>query len=122
MGRLSNLRREFRNAVAPICVGLDATCRVATGKTTYNDGGAPDGQMFAVVIVLGPVDQTNEDLLDQLLDVAGELSIKSALEANRTPAGALDVRVTSSSGARPYPQPEGEPHIGAEWQVQVLLD
>lgn len=66
--------------------------------------------------------QTN---LDLWLAPSGSLSVKAAIEGDRSAAGALgglvqDLTVTTSSGYRIYQLDNSGPVLGAEWTVSVL--
>ena len=117
--RLTEFRKLLRAAAEEVAPNV--TWRAATGPTRYQELNV-DEQTFSLIGVVGPVTPENEDFLDELLDSHGMHSIRLALESDRQLASAMDVRVLSTTGARPYPQPDETIYIGAEWKVQALFD
>lgn len=73
------------------------------------------------VMVALSTDQGAQRLLDQMLASSGTLSVKAALESDKTLAGACaDLRVTGTSGYKAFPREGGGPLLGVEFAVEVL--
>lgn len=87
-----------------------------------------DRWMFTVQAFVGTSsDQGAQMKLDEFIASSGPQSVKAAVEADQTLAGALTinpgetpVRVLSCTGYRVYARDGGSPVLGAEWNVQVL--
>ena len=112
---------EFRYGLVDAANSLDVpvSWRAATGPAKYEEMNLNE-QTFILVGTMPP-GEANELLLDELLDSHGENSVRIALEADRTLAGAYDVVVTSTSGAREWKTEDGL-LIGAEWRIKALFD
>lgn len=107
---------EIRKAMAAPLGMLPGRVKVAVGEAKE---GEPHDQMI-VGITLGPPTPEHEALLDEMLEAAGERSVKALLEADRTLGGSVeDLMVVANSGYRLYPSPEG-PQLGAEWTVTYV--
>lgn len=87
-----------------------------------------DELRFKVRALIGSVlEESAQRIVDDLLDTAGENSIKAVLESDRTLDGLVDdVTVEQSTGYRTYPvELPGVPTqhmLGCEWTVCVIAD
>lgn len=121
MSRLTEMRLALAGAVAKTEPPQPVTFQIRTGPTTFDELGL-DQQIFEIVAIIdAPPAEGTEELLDELLESEGPLSIKAAVESDRQLAGAADLSVISTTGIRVYPQPDGEMLVGAEWKVRALL-
>jgi hypothetical protein len=85
-------------------------------------GGVVTGQTYALVVLVGlGSDIGAQKLLDRMLEPVGEMSVKAAVEADKTLGGVIDaVIVTRASGYRLYAREGSTPALGCEWTVEVL--
>lgn len=76
---------------------------------------------FVEVFVAEVSDIGAQDVLDDYLEPDGPLSVKEALELDRTLGGLVDsLQVTGTSGYRRYLRTDGSsPVLGAQWTVKV---
>lgn len=108
---------EIRRALAARLDNLDGQVTVRPGPTEYGRVKGFEAQRFTLRIVVTDDDGT---LLDELLEPAGERSVRERLTADYTLGGLVaDVRIISSSGHQLYQHQDG-PRLGAEWTVEVL--
>jgi hypothetical protein len=82
-------------------------------------GGLHELAMMVQVFVSTTSDVGAQVLLDQYLAPTGALSLKAAIEADRTLGGAVQDTHVQMFTYRQYPRPEGEPFLGADFTVQV---
>jgi hypothetical protein len=123
MSRLGDIRRSLSQGLEASLSNYRVEVFVTTGKTTYDEQQAIERQNFAVIVTCGQRDDGNEELLDELLDSTSPLSVKNFIESNRQPTSAvIDTRVLASSGMRLYPEDENLVKLGAEWNVECLLE
>lgn len=81
-----------------------------------------DVEEYAVEVFVAEVsDIGSQDVLDDYLEPDGPLSVKAAIEADRTLGGLVDdLHCYSQSGYRRYLRDSGlTPVLGAQWLVRV---
>lgn len=98
------------------------------GVTEYHQAmetmGNPDGQLTWSITVQAFVatggDITAQMVLDELLNTTGPHSVKAAIEADKTLAGAAeDLVVRRVTSYQEYQRADGTMALGAEWVVEV---
>jgi hypothetical protein len=134
MAALAAIREGLADNLAAIS-GLHASAYVRSkpplpaaevepAGTTYDlaMGRGLDRFDMRVRVFVGLVsDNAAQKRLDLMLASTGATSVKTALETDRTLAGAAsDLRVTSCSGYQIYGADGPSPVLGAEWTVEVL--
>lgn len=99
--------------------------QVTRGAVEYDQAmqGGVHRPSFTVTAYVALVsDQGAQMLLDRYLAADGDLSIKQALESDRTLGGLVqDLHVTGASGEQPYARDQGGPVLGSDWSVEVWL-
>lgn len=111
MSRLTDLRAALIAALSD----LPGDVKAAAAPSDYGDA----SQQFYVRVIAGVPGEATEALLDEMLEPAGERSVKEALETDSdldaTYGGAY---VAKHSGYMNYDTPEGK-LLGAQWTVVV---
>lgn len=82
-------------------------------------GGLHELAMLVQVFVATTTDIGAQVTLDQYLAAAGALSVKAAVESDRTLGGAVADTHVQGFTYRQYPRAEGDPLLGADFNVQV---
>jgi hypothetical protein len=99
--------------------------QVSRGPVNYDQAmqGGVHRPTFTVTAFVALVSDTGaQKLLDRYLAADGDLSIKQALEADRTLGGLVqDLHVTGASGEQPYARDQGGPVLGSDWTVEIWL-
>jgi hypothetical protein len=97
---------------------------VQPGETQYDLAMARGLDRWTLIVramVSASTDVGSQRFLDKLLESSGALSVKAAIEADRTLGGACsDVSVTSCTGYRSISREGSGPLLGAEWTVEIL--
>src|ERR1043166_6807324 len=88
---------------------IPPTLEIYPDKFYFDRGIQTDELRFKVRAIIGSVlNIEGQQYLDSLLDSSGEMSVKAALEANRTLDGLVDdLRVEEVSGYKLYPYDVG---------------
>jgi hypothetical protein len=90
---------------------------------TFQTIANPDAQFTWYITVQAfsaGVDQAAQIFLDEVLDTRGSHSVKAAIEADKTLAGAAeDLIVRRCSSYQEYQRVDGTLALGAEWIVEV---
>lgn len=122
MARISEIRAAIHAALPE---GDNHTIEVATGplpnqpKLATGMGGGLIRQFIVHAVTGPPDDPASGDLLDELLEPEGDLSVQAALEADTTLGGLVHhLELLAASGWRQYPTPEG-PRLGAELTIEI---
>jgi len=99
--------------------------QISRGPVEYDQAmqGGVHRPTFTVTAYVALVsDQGAQRLLDRYLAADGDLSIKQALESDRTLGGLVqDLHVTGATGEQPYARDQGGPVLGSDWTVEVWL-
>ncbi len=97
---------------------------VMRGPIAYDQsfgGGLHQWTFIVRVYVANLSDIGAASKLDAYLAPSGGLSIKAAIEADKTLAGAVqDLHVTDADGEKVYTRDSGGPVLGSEWTVEIL--
>ncbi len=96
---------------------------VMRGPIVYDQsfGGGIHQWTFVVrVYVANITDIGAASKLDAYLSPSGPQSVKAAIEADKTLAGAVqDLHVTDADGEKVYTRDSGGPVLGSEWTVEI---
>lgn len=136
MASLADIRAALAAAVGNVAMDLQVSAYMLAKPTppcaqvvpdemeyhqSFGSGAIENWGLLVQVMVAANSDQGSQQLLDQLLESSGALSIKAAIEADKTLGGTvLSAVVTKTSGYRTYrlgaTQAEA---LGAEWTVDI---
>jgi hypothetical protein len=126
---LATLKTTYRDMLVSPYVLANPTLPViwvkpTTGAVTEYHQAMRDGQETWALSVQAFVgsgsDITAQTVLDELLATNGPHSVKAAIEADRTLAGATDdLVVRRCTSYLEYQRPDGSLALGAEWLVEV---
>ena len=99
--------------------------QISRGPVDYDQamqGGVHRPNFTVTAYVALVSDQGAQRLLDRYLAADGDLSVKQAIEADRTLGGLVqDLHVTGATGEQPYARDQGGPVLGSDWTVEVWL-
>lgn len=97
---------------------------VVPDEVEYDEAGSRgmDTWSFLVQVFVGySLDRAIQTTLDKFLNPSGALSVKAAIEADKTLGGIVqDVHVARATGYRQYDRPDGRTVWGCDWTVVVL--
>ena len=112
---LTEIRSAARDLLAA-ALPEEVDIQVAIGPEKYED----PMKHLLVQIVVGSNSPETQALLDEMLEEAGERSVRATLEADPDLGGCIaELIVQSTTGFRTYQTPSG-PLIGAEWTVGYI--
>lgn len=101
------------------------SAHVFPDETDYHKAmgnGAEDWNLIVQVFVATTSDIGAQRLLDSMLASTGAGSVKAAIEADRTLGGLVSgLKVRKTSGYRVYQRALGDPLLGADWHLTVLV-
>lgn len=113
------------NASAYLLSNLTPPCaEVQPGETEYDltfARGLDRWTLTVRVLVGASTDQGAQRLLDRMLESSGSVSVKAAIESDKTLGGAASsVQVQRCTGYRLISREGHGPLLGAEWTIEVL--
>jgi hypothetical protein len=109
---------DIRRALAAAVAEIAPNAVVLSAGQRYDE---PKRQFSLRIVCGSPTDEAAIERLDAMLDDAGDLSVKAALERADTAGAFSSLWVARNSGHRLFPGPSpAEPLLGAEWLVDVL--
>ena len=112
---------DIRAALRAALKDVPGTVSVGLGPSEYdrNAGRGFNTMKFRVRILIGELNDANEEILDAMFDPDGPASIKTLLEADEALAAlAADVQVTHTSGHVVTP----DNILGGEWTVKAMTE
>lgn len=124
MGQITEIRHALRD-IAREVAGEQAIVTVFPARSDYEDEDDHLNHLgFTVRIEIGPErDEAALERLDELLELSGPTSVKAAIASDDDLGGLVgDLRPKQSSGYRTFPQASGERLVGADWQVDAVME
>jgi hypothetical protein len=112
--------------VSPWMLGnpLPPTAHIFPGPVDYHQAmqnGHSNWELTVQVLVPNVSDIGSQQQMDGFLATDGALSVKAALESERTLGGAVDtLQVVSTTGYKVFDLPSGSEALGADWTVRVF--
>lgn len=130
--RLYDIRQALADAVAK--TGVRATPRptdninppmaLVMRKSTDYDltmGRGADQHSFSVMVFIGRVNERNDESLDELIDPANPLNLKTIVEGDDALLRLVDYARVRSAGETTVADVAGTPYLTVEFDVEVVV-